>query len=74
LPWLGKANKQERGKKNKNSPENLVRRFGAKILVFLCATQIKEFLLFQSKVGILVEECFVLVGDGGAAAAAASSQ
>jgi hypothetical protein len=33
--------------------------------VFLCATQIKEFLLFQSKVGILVEECFVLVGDGG---------
>jgi hypothetical protein len=54
----------------------LVRRFGAKILVFLCAIQIKEFLLFQSKVGILVEECFVLVGGGGggAAAAAASSQ
>jgi hypothetical protein len=57
----------------------LVRRFGAKILVFLCAIQIKEFLLFQSKVGILVQECFVLVGDGaggagGAAAAAASSQ
>jgi hypothetical protein len=57
----------------------LVRRFGAKILVFLCATQIKEFLLYQSKVGILVQECFVLVGDGaggagGAAAAAASSQ
>ncbi len=47
--------------------------------MFLCATQIKEFLLYQSKVGILVQECFVLVGDGaggagGAAAAAASSQ
>jgi hypothetical protein len=56
----------------------LVRRFGAKILVFLCATQINDFLLFQSKVGILVEECFVLVGDGGGggggAAAASSSQ
>jgi hypothetical protein len=46
----------------------LVRRFGAKILVFWFATQINEFLLFQSKVGILVEECFVLVGDGGGAA------
>ncbi len=44
--------------------------------MFLCAIQIKEFLLFQSKVGILVEECFVLVGGGGGggAAAAASSQ
>jgi hypothetical protein len=29
--------------------------------VFWCATQIKEFLQFQSKVGILVEECFVMV-------------
>ncbi len=46
--------------------------------MFLCATQINDFLLFQSKVGILVEECFVLVGDGGGggggAAAASSSQ